>query len=92
MYRTSGGRWSLIGIVSFGRGCGEKKAPGVYTRVTSYLDWIKATVLEPVVTTVPPPPPPTSKPSKQGQLGMNLNENKFKIERVPVFAQKKSKR
>jgi hypothetical protein len=36
---------------------------------------------EPVATTVPPPPPPTSKPSKPGQLGMNLNKNKFKIER-----------
>ena len=46
MYRTSGGRWSLVGIVSFGRGCGEQKAPGVYTRITSYLDWIKATVLQ----------------------------------------------
>lgn len=28
-----------VGIVSFGEGCG--KNPGVYTRITSFVDWIK---------------------------------------------------
>ena len=31
----------LVGIVSAGKGCGSKEYPGIYTRVSSYLGWIR---------------------------------------------------
>ncbi|KAL1492643.1 hypothetical protein ABEB36_010872 [Hypothenemus hampei] len=40
MYQLKNGRWVMIGIVSWGIGCGNKGSPGIYTRVDKYIPWI----------------------------------------------------
>ncbi|KAA8594309.1 hypothetical protein FQN60_005143, partial [Etheostoma spectabile] len=37
-------RWYLMGITSWGAGCGQRNKPGVYTKVSSVLPWIYSTM------------------------------------------------
>ncbi|KAK7820726.1 hypothetical protein U0070_026270, partial [Myodes glareolus] len=38
--------WYQLGIVSWGTGCGRKDIPGVYTKVSHYLKWIRKKTAE----------------------------------------------
>jgi secreted trypsin-like serine protease len=35
-----GSDWVQVGIVSFGVGCGNRRFPGVYTRLVTYTNWV----------------------------------------------------
>lgn len=38
--QAQSGRWYLVGVTSWGAGCGRKNKPGVYGSVSSMLPWI----------------------------------------------------
>ncbi|KAL0821286.1 hypothetical protein ABMA28_005886 [Loxostege sticticalis] len=38
---TKGRMYHIVGITSFGIGCGLPNLPGIYTRVSSFVDWIE---------------------------------------------------
>ncbi|XP_053168860.1 neurotrypsin-like isoform X1 [Hemicordylus capensis] len=41
MCQRSSGHWVILGITSWGYGCGRKDSPGVYTKVSKFAPWIK---------------------------------------------------
>ncbi|XP_044252710.1 serine protease persephone-like isoform X1 [Tribolium madens] len=43
--QTQGNRslWTIVGVTSYGIGCGSRY-PGIYTRISSYVDWIEERV------------------------------------------------
>ncbi|KAF7666528.1 hypothetical protein LDENG_00102990 [Lucifuga dentata] len=39
------GTYYVVGVVSWGDGCGKKYKPGVYTNVGRFVDWITHQIL-----------------------------------------------
>jgi len=44
LVKKEDGRWTVIGLVSYGDDCGKQNYAGFYTRVTSFMKWINNVV------------------------------------------------
>ena len=40
MLKKINNKYDFAGVVSWGMGCAKKGYPGVYVKLTDYLDWI----------------------------------------------------
>nr|WBW70050.1 venom protein [Lampona murina] len=75
LFSKQDGRWHAVGIVSFGSTCGQEHYPGVYTRVSKYLQWIKDETNDaPPCDEVIKPPPVQPNLDNCGVANTDLNE------------------
>jgi hypothetical protein len=61
----------MVGIISFGKGCGDPDFPGVYTRISTYTSWIHDRICE--LSAVPPADCPAPKSTAEVIELINVN-------------------
>lgn len=70
----SGSGFALAGITSFGKGCAQPNFYGVYTRVSSFAEFVQA-VIGSTSSAPSPTPAPTPSPSLAGGATASLTVN-----------------
>lgn len=68
------GLWRLDGLTSYGDGCALANSPGIYTRVSAYINWIQ-TIIESSTTTTKKTAITTKKTSVNQQVTQRLSTN-----------------
>lgn len=46
MLKHIAGSYTVMGVTSFGEGCGDADSPGVYTNVKALMPWIRQKLQE----------------------------------------------
>jgi len=75
-WQDPNGKIKVMGVVSFGIGCGQKGYPGVYAKVTAQLDWINQQGVE-IEQNVCDSGPSTPSPTPPPDLPSRCNRNRI---------------
>ena len=62
------GAMSLIGVVSFGFGCGDPDYPGVYAEVSHFITWLNQQMPDLITCPAPPSTPTTTMEPEEGMI------------------------